>query len=144
MPKLSSDILEAQFGPTSVKILLQNEGLRIIQTVTENGRVLETSLVRFLPEGVRAFPEVHAAIRAGQSMGKAFKEHGIKFVRSELFACKYRGVTVVGVTALVGPLKLPYAQITETYISDVVWPKYFGQLTEQAIKDVAYLAELTN
>jgi hypothetical protein len=151
MPQLSSDILERQFGPTSVKVLQQNDSVRVIETVTRDGRVLELSLVRFMPEGVQAFPKVHTAVRAGQSMGKAFRERGIAFEREETFASKQTAPSfmqklfqnpeaiMVGVTILVGPQKLPYAQITETYTGEANWPSLSGEPTEQAKADLLAL-----
>lgn len=146
---LSSDILEQQFGPTTVRILHQDENLRLIQTIAvQYGHVLELSLVRFMSEGVKAFPEAHAAIRAGESMGKAFRNRSIEFTRQEEFAVKHdvsgSMATVVGVMILVGPNKIPYARIVETYNKTVKWPRLFGRLTPKVQEDLSVLKEISS
>jgi hypothetical protein len=152
--QLSSDILEHQFGPTSLKILHQDDKIRVIQTiVTKTNQILELSLVRFIPDGVTAFPDIHRQIVAGQSMGKAFRDNDITFQRIEQCACRTsaplafakifgtKDMTVVSVQAIVGPAKTPFAQITETYSSVVQWPHYFGTITDEGRLDVSELAE---
>ena len=152
--QLSSDVLEKQFGPTTIVILHQDSAVRAIQTVAEKtGQVLECSLVRFLPEGIAAFPEVHQAVRSGQSMGKAFRAANIEFHRETEFACRAAvppalrrrfesqdDAMVVSVRILVGSQKIPYAQITETYTPLAVWPNQFGRPTRQALADLEFLA----
>jgi len=150
---LSSDILEQQFGPTTVKVLRQDNAVRVIQTVvTKNQQILELSLVRFEPAGIAAFPEVHATIKSGQSMGKAFRAKGIKFLREEEFACYHavplaiqkmfdteRPALMVGVSVLVGPSKILYATIVETYTGTVTWPRLFGEATQQAVDELQHV-----
>lgn len=152
--QLSSDILEKQFGPTTINILHQDDEIRIIQTVAiETGQVLELSLVRFTPEGVAAFPEIHQAILSGQSMGKAFRAARVEFRRDSQFACssavpmpmqKYfasqEPATIVSVHILAGPDKVHYATITETYTPAASWPRIFGTITPQAATDLNLLA----
>lgn len=155
--QLSSDILEQQFGPTAVNVLYQDDAIRIIQTVSvETEQVLELSIVRFLPGGAQAFPEVHQAVVSGQSMGKAFRAANVAFRREEAFACKHtvppalqqrfasdQPATIVGVRVLVGEQHIPYAEITETYTPSATWPHYSSQPTHQALRDLELLANYT-
>jgi hypothetical protein len=138
---LSSDILEAQFGPTEVVVLHQNGSERIICTkVLAGGQVLELSRVLFEGAGVEKFPEVHRAVVAGQSMGKAFRAAGIEFVRETKGAYQQllpaslkrwfdssEAATVVDVSILVGADQIPYAQILEVYSPAVYWPSSSGR-----------------
>jgi len=153
--QLSSDILEEQFGPTAVNILHQDNTIRIIQTfVIKTGQVLELSLVRFLPEGVAAFSAVHQSVLSGDSMGKAFRAAGVEFRRETEFACHHNvpsalqrcfdsqePATVSNVRILVGPDKVPYATIVESYTPITKWPHLFGDITPQAKTDLNLLAE---
>lgn len=147
--QLSSDILEQQFGPTTINILHQDDAIRIIQTVVRaTGQVLEFSLVRFEAEGTAAFAGIHTQIVAGQSMGKAFRANNIAFQRTELLACRMsvplklvttfgtKDFTVTAVTVRVGPYQIPYATITEIYSGEVKWPHHLGVYTDQTIKDL--------
>jgi hypothetical protein len=133
---LSSDILEQQFGPTTVEVLRQDEHARLICTkVIATGQVLEISSTTFIKAGANEFPAVHQAVLDGQSMGKAFRAAGVDFVRqtkttykripapefADWFASN-KPATVVEVTILVGPHKTPYATILETYSAAVHWP----------------------
>ena len=134
---LSSDILEEQFGPTQVDVLLQDDQTRIIRTrVVATGQILEASRVTFDSKGVKAYPKIHKTVVAGQSMGKAFRDTGIAFVRKTesvasqkvpaVFAEQFKNTqpaTVVAVTILVGPKKTQYAQILEVYAPEVKWPE---------------------
>lgn len=138
---LSSDILEVQFGPTAVAVLHQDAGLRIIATyVKASGRILEVSRVNFVPGGVKKFPDAHQAVLAGVSMGKAFREADIGFIRKTKAVYKQalpggfrrwfgddRPATVVAVSILAGPDKTPYAEILETYSPAVRWPESSGR-----------------
>src|SRR5689334_21544837 len=116
---LSSDVLEAQFGPTDVEVLLQNEDERITSTATiKNGipdQTLEISQVRFKEEGAAKFPDVHQAVIEGQSIGKALRAAGVALSRSVYAGYKYslpanfnrcfgsnKPATVFGVKILVG------------------------------------------
>jgi hypothetical protein len=132
---LSSDILEAQFGPTEVEILHQDKSERIICTkLVETRQVLEVSHVRFIYEGVSRFPEVHESVLKGWSMGKAFRDAGIEFRRNVHAGFKYNlpphftkiygsedAANVLRVEIQVGPSGLPYADILETYHPAVDW-----------------------
>jgi len=142
---LSSDILEAQFGPTEVAVLHQDNLERIICTkVLASGQVLELSRVVFGGAGAEKFPDIHRAIVAGESMGKAFRAAGIEFVRETKGAYKQtlpanlqqwfgssEAATVVDVSILVGADQVPYAQILEVYSPAVRWPHSIGQPTTE-------------
>ncbi len=135
---LSSDILEGQFGPTEVKILLQDGLERIICTRTPDGRILELSRVSFKLPGTEEFADVHSQVLSGASMGKAFRDNDIPFKRMTraVYKCAagrlpavFRerfGVdgpaTVVDVSILVGPRETAYADILEVYSPAVSWP----------------------
>lgn len=133
---LSSDILERQFGPTELTVLHQSGNSRIISTRAKaNGQLLELSFVNFIAAGVDKFPEVHEAVVAGTSMGKAFRDAGVAFSRKERivdnqtllenFGRQFGGegpATVINVLILVGPDKIPYAEVLETYSPAVRWP----------------------
>jgi hypothetical protein len=148
--KLSSDILEHQFGPTTVEILHQDDMSRSICTkVVSTGQILELSRVTFLQPGLDVFPEVHAAILAGQSMGKAFKTRNIPFYRETHAAFQFElpggfqhyfknhGLaSVVDVSIYVGLQKVPYAKILETYSPAVSWPGRSGNPTGIRLRDV--------
>ena len=128
----SSDILEQQFGPTELTILYQTDDYRIICTrVKKTDRLLELSFVSFKQPGAEAYPEVHQSIMAGQSMGKAFQQAGIEFERRTRTISRNffpdlsqsnGNSSLLLVSVLVGPDKLPYAEILETYTSEVSWP----------------------
>jgi hypothetical protein len=134
--QLSSDILEQQFGPTEIGILLQDDTTRIICTKTiAASQVLELSKVTFVHDGVSKFPAIHQEILRGQSMGKAFRAHDVAFVRKvqsvqrtplpEAFSRRFQSngpATVVEVSILVGEGETLYATILETYSPKVVWP----------------------
>lgn len=80
--QLSSDILEAQFGPTRLEILRQDDASRVIRTIAiASGQVLEVSRVAFFAQGAAAFPDIHRAVLAGSSMGKTFSGRGVAFER---------------------------------------------------------------
>ncbi len=133
---LSSDILEQQFGPTELKILYQSDTTRIICTKSKlSGKLLELSFVTFIKTGVDKFDAVHREILDGKSMGKAFRDHGVKFMRET--KAVYRNIfpdiisedsdnkkysTVVSVSVLVSTDKTPYAEILEAYSPEVRWP----------------------
>ena len=136
MAELSSEILERQFGPTEVEVLHQDERTRLICTrVIATGQILEVSSVSFIEAGALVFPEVHQAVLAGESMGKAFLEAGVEFARDVQATQRQKlpvemirqfeaegPVTIVEVTILVGPDQTPYAEIIETYSPAVDWP----------------------
>jgi hypothetical protein len=150
---LSSDILEAQFGPTEVEILRQDAETRIICTkAVRTGQVLEISRVTFDRAGRAAFPVVHQAVMDGASMGKAFRQADIEFRRvvGSAYACdlpktfrRWFGssvnATVVDVAVLVGSDCLPYAEILEVYSPLVEWPRSVGQPTARQLKKLGLL-----
>lgn len=131
---LSSDILEAQFGPTALKVIEDGPGRRIISTVAD-GRVLEVSMVVFRRGAEAAFPEVRRDMADGVSMGKAFRGRGIPFRRQVrgTYAVEPQGslcqrfgaggkATAVEVSVAAGPEARPYADILEVYAPAVDWP----------------------
>lgn len=134
---LSSDILESQFGPTHVAVLKQARGYRIIQTIaTNSGHVLEMSFVNFVSGGANGYSDVQNIIRAGESMGKAFRNAGIKFTRltktqskiilpqhlQKYFSSTGKS-TVLEVSIFVGPSNQHYCEILEIYSPAVIWPR---------------------
>ena len=139
---LSSDILEAQFGPTELKVLYQDGASRIIcARAKAGGQLLELSFVSFMTVGAAKFPEVHRTVTAGTSMGKAFRASGVVFKRqerhvdkqalAESFGRQFGGqgrATVIAVTILAGPDETPYAEILEIYSPAVSWPQ--AQMTQ--------------
>lgn len=134
---LSSEILEEQFGPTRLVVLKQNKKLRIIETVTKDSeQILELSMVTFDKQNIHTFPEVHKEILAGQSMGMAYKNAGIRFIReitSTIHAqlpleleseFNQKGLaTIVEVDIFVGEQKAHYCHILEIYSPAVTWPE---------------------
>lgn len=134
--RLSSDILEEQFGATTVDILFQDGNKRIIQTrLLSDDRILELSYVQFEPAGIATFPGAHAEVRAGGSMGKVFVKRHIPFFRDssalfrnpvpEMFQTKFQSQAMALVTntaIFVGDEKVRYATILEVYHPDVRWP----------------------
>lgn len=134
---LSSDILEAQFGPTAIKVLRQDAGKRVIST-NAGGLALEFSLVTLKGSAPasEAFADVRRDISAGMSMGKAFRGRGIPFKRrvravysyelSDGFRRRFGGsgaATVVEVSVAAGQGAVPYADILEVYAPAVDWPE---------------------
>ncbi|TAL14618.1 hypothetical protein EPN95_02340 [Patescibacteria group bacterium] len=133
---LSSDILEKQFGPTELVIIAQNANYRLIKTIAKkNQTVLEISFVRFDTPNINIFADVHQTVLRGSSMGKAFTDAGVQFVRTprsvdhievlpdiqSLFG--HVGLaTIVTVDIFVGPKKVHYCHITEIYSPLVAWP----------------------
>jgi len=130
---LSSDILEAQFGPTELEVLKQNLFYRLSRTYTvATGQNLELSAVSFVAETVGLFPEVEKLMRGGMSMGKAFRSQSLPFERREQSVrrievtpelSKFFGIdgpcTVVLVTIVAGEVQ--YAHIFEVYSPAVYW-----------------------
>lgn len=140
--RLSSDILQEQFGPTSLEVILQSSDERIIQTVAED-KVLEVSYVQFTPASKQKFPETTKALERGASMGQAFRDAGIVFRRSTRFVSKIASsrlfselfgggefVWVVGVDIAVGDAQYEYASIIEFYNPRVAWPEVPHELTK--------------
>jgi hypothetical protein len=137
---LTTDVMEAQFGPVEAEVVSQDEHNReVIVRVSETGQVLEYARVRFKSPGVEAYPEVDRSIRAGALMGKEFRNAGIAFrrrqgppVRRKLSA---RLQTLFGTdepyglgimaSILVGPDELSYAENYETYSPAIEWPPEF-------------------
>ena len=132
---LSSDILEQQFGPTELVIVSQNKKHRTIQTIaTQSRAVLELSIVTFDTMNITLFPEIHEQILQGSSMGKAFRDAAIEFVRDVHFVTRnvipakiqtmfssQDAATIIDVDILVGPNKSHYCHITEIYNPIVAW-----------------------
>lgn len=159
---LSSDILEEQFGPTYVEVLLQEDAERVIRTKTADGRTLELSRVSFRRAGDEEFKTVQKAVEAGASMGKAFRERGLAFVRMtrSVHGCETgrlpaglrrhfgdggdRGgtFTVVEVSVLVGPRRTHYADILEVYAPAVAWPAAAPAATEKTRAAIGSFAAL--
>lgn len=154
--ELSSDILEKQFGPTAVEVLYQDDLTRIIVTsAADSGQILELSYVRFRPASTSKFPGTHGSVMAGTSMGKAFRADGIEFNRNEQAAYGHdlpdvfrqlfnstETATVVAVTILAGPDKLPYAEILETYAPAVKWPSLRGKPSAGQLAVISLFGEL--
>jgi para-aminobenzoate synthetase component 1 len=152
---LSSDVLERQFGLTTVDILHQDGKSRAIRTkVTVSGQVLELSMVEFIKFGVNKFPDVHLDVLSGQSMGKAFKARGIKFTRKIESSYRYalpdslnrqfgssKPAWVMNVSILVGPDRTPYARILETYSPEVKWTDLGGRPTDEELKKLQGLSK---
>lgn len=134
---LSSDILERQFGPTEIKVLLQDGAVRVICTESAGGQVLELSRVFFKQPVAEELADVHSEILAGTSMGKAFRQRGIVFKRRTrgvylcgpgrlpaAFGARFGGrgpATVVDVSIVAGPRLTTYADILEVYSPAVSW-----------------------
>lgn len=156
MPEpLSSDILEDQFGPAGIDILLQEGDTRVIRTVAGNGQVLEISRVSFKGSAGGLFPEVHKQVLAGRSMGKAFRDDGVPFERRTRAVYGYelpagfRGrfgaagrATVVEVSILAGPKAEPYADILEVYSPAVRWPEAARAIDDTVAAKLRGLDEL--
>ncbi len=134
--RLSSDILERQFGPTELTILAQDDLRRIITTkAVGTGKTLEVSFVTFSQEGVRCFGRAHTAVLKGMSMGKAFRGQGIPFHREPKATYRLDAppelarrfgssgqITVVDLAVSAGAERTPYAGILEVYSPAVAWP----------------------
>lgn len=145
---LSSDILEAQFGPTSIDVLHDTEQERLIATtVVSSGQRLELSHVHFRQNNDE-FQAIRQAMTQGMSMGKAFREAGVAFERAKqqveqvaLPASLQRWfliageATLVTVTILAGDKRLPFADIFELYSPAVTWPEPAHRSKRQAITD---------
>lgn len=141
--KLSSDILEEQFGPTVLDVVYQDDTRRIIQTRSaSDNRILELSYVRFDLSGAHAFAQIHQKVRAGMSMGKAFREAEVQFARETaavfrsqvpvIFQEKFTTTDMPWITntnIVVGPTPVHYAAVLEMYHPVVQWPDSLkGQL----------------
>lgn len=146
---LSSDILNAQFGPTSIRIIFQDEEERVIQTLAADGRVLELSYVQFHASGVHQFPETTKRIRSGASMGAAFSTAGISFTRQTRCVVKIPSTDTIRqlfkddsnmwcvlVDIVVGDKQIPYASIVEFYNPIVLWPQ---QPTRPTLQQQQYI-----
>ena len=133
---LSSDILEKQFGETKIVILKQDDLRRVIQTIVDRtGEIIELSLVSFEPENTSKFPDIHARIVSGTSIGKAFKEADVHFVRRtnstsrqvlpdilKTYLSNQQEATIVDVDVFVGEHETHYCRILEIYSGAVEWP----------------------
>ncbi len=134
---LSSDVLESQFGPTKLVVISQDQKYRVIETVEKkNNTVLEVSFVTFNLDAIGTYLDIHQKIIDGSSMGKAFREAGIKFIR-DVRSISHNSAaphiqnrfgrdglaTIIEVDILIGPDKLQYCHINENYNPMVVWPE---------------------
>lgn len=134
---LSSDVLEAQFGPTTIDVLYQSDTERIIQTrVISTGKILELSWVKFDLSNIHKFAQAHKEVMAGESIGKVFRSRGIEFERIQAAAAKLllpkyfnaqfqtkQPSTVVKVRVYVTSEKVHYCDILETYNPLIKWPE---------------------
>lgn len=132
---LSSDILEQQFGPTDLHVLQQTDSYRIIQTINRSDKsVLELSFVTF--DKTTTYPAIHQAVRSGTSMGKAFRDANVEFVREirsvrwsnmseklQSYFSSSKPVTIVEVSIFVGTEHIHYCDIIEVYHPSVSWPQ---------------------
>jgi hypothetical protein len=132
---LSSDILEQQFGPTDLHIVQQTDSYRIIQTIDRSDKsVLELSFVTF--DTATTYPAIHQAVQSGASMGKAFRDGNVPFVREiqsvrwsnmpkklQSYFSSSEPVTIVEVSIFVGPEHAHYCDIVEVYHPHVSWPQ---------------------
>lgn len=146
-PPRSSDILESQFGTTTVDVLHQDEHVRVIQTrVVGTDQILEFSSVTFNQQGVNEFADIHESIVGGESMGKAFKAAGVDFVRQThavsrlvappVFATLFdtdQPAWVVEVAIAAGKNQTPYADILEVYSGLIEWPEPAIEPTKQML-----------
>lgn len=141
---LSSDILESQFGQTTVDVLYHDDYNRVIQTrVVGSDQILEFSQVTFDSKGAHDFANVHKSIVDGESMGKAFKAASVDFVRQThavsrlvappVFADIFdtsQPAWVIEVAIAVGKDQTHYADILEVYSGLVEWPETATEPTE--------------
>lgn len=132
---LSSDILENQFGKTSLHILKQTDDYRIIQTISkDDGSILELSFVTFVNATV--YSDIHQRILDGTSMGRAYRDANIPFERSvrsirhamipqeiAQYIPSSHPSTIVEVSIFVGAEKNHYCDIVEIYSPEVHWPQ---------------------
>ena len=146
---LSSDILGAQFGPTSLLVMFQAGNERVIQTRAKDV-VLELSYVQFSNTSRQQFPAVTHAIEAGESMGRVFRDTGVTFTRhtrfvtkiaplaflSELFASD-EPVWAIKVDITAGSGDSEFASIIEFYNPLVAWPEQPRQLTTLQQQELA-------
>lgn len=148
--RLSSDILEEQFGKTSLLIKFESAKERSIETRAADGKVLELSYVRFTTAGRQEFPIINQALTEGLSMGRAFRAANILFTRRTRFVSKIAPtpllsgefgesnmVWVVGVDILAGDSQTEYASIIEFYTGQVRWPDAPTVLTEAQQTEIA-------
>lgn len=130
---LSSDLLEAQFGPTELLVLHDDGMERVIGTNSASGQHLELSLVRFRIEMSRAHPAVWRQLQAGSSMGAAFRQAGFDFQRTDQQAYQLRlpeplsqwfgslaPATVIQLVVVANTQ--PLADVFEIYHPEVRWP----------------------
>lgn len=152
---LSSDILERQFGPTELEIMFQDEMTRIICTkAAGDGRVLEVSWVVFASDAATNFPEPYQDMLAGESMGKAFRSHEIKFQRKIKNSYTYdlppayqrwfgdaQDATVVDLSILAGPNQRLFAEVLETYRPGTIWPYLTGEPAAEQRRQIGLLGD---
>ncbi len=153
---LSSDILEQQFGPTQLVVVMHSSLYRIIQTIAvNNDEVLELSLVTFDPEGIRLFPHIHKTIENGESMGKAYRNANVAFTRTvrsvnsgslpkslQAHFTSTGLATIVEVDVFIGEDKTYYCHVLELYSPAVDWPDASSKQTLETKKALLYFEEL--
>ncbi len=131
---LASDVLERQFGPTSMDILHQDDSIRVICTKSQkDGQVLEVAGTTFIDAATKQFASAHSTVVGGRPIGKTFKELDIPFVRKirlmhsqNLPAALYSyfgtaAATVMLVDLYVGSEETYYAQSLEIYNPQIHW-----------------------
>lgn len=131
---LASDILECQFGPSTLSIISQDDTTRLAAiTASQPYKLLELAYVTFMEAGVATYPKVHQAILDGEPIGKAFRSRGILFYRdivssslqglsqetAALFDSGANQAITVVVDIYVGTSRRYYARIVEAYAPDI-------------------------
>ncbi|HEY8108806.1 MAG TPA: hypothetical protein VIF43_02250 [Patescibacteria group bacterium] len=134
---LTTDIMEAQFGPVHAEVLSQTRRRREVAVkVRRTGQVLEYAVVSFDPAGAAAYPAIDRKIRRGSLMGQTFRDAGVPFLREEnpptkvrlserlreLFGASEEHGLRIDATILVGLGRLCYARNHETYSPAIKWP----------------------
>jgi hypothetical protein len=155
--QIATDFLEQHFGPVRAEIIHQDAKSRLIYTRTiHTGQILECAWVRFNPEVVLLYREVHEQIAAGELMGKAFRQAAIGFIRSELagfqqslspklqriFNTQSSSATCKYVSIQVGERLQEYARNLELYSPAVPWPADHHGTHEQIQAAQGLISEL--
>lgn len=152
---LSSDLLERQFGETEIEILFQDGITRVIATrAIADRQVLEVSWVVFAADAAASFPGEYQDMRNGESMGKAFRAHGIEPERSVKDTCRYdlppafepwfgstEDATVIDLSVLVPPNRKLFAEVLEIFNPKVKWPYFTGEPTPDERRRIALLGK---
>jgi hypothetical protein len=139
--QFTTDIMEQQFGPLKLSILLQNKDERIAKiAMMSDNKPLEIAHVSFRSETAEKYNRIHAEITGGAMMGKTLRSHKLQVTRRELAHFVFRDrlvrngfpghtYAVVKVAELlVGEHDDVYARNIEFYSPDVQWGEpEFGQ-----------------